>query len=171
MVIWILGLSGSGKTTIGAKLAVALRANGRPTVVVDGDDMRKIFALDKSISNYQASQRRLNAERIVEICRWLDTQGVNVVCNILCIFNDILLRNRELYADYLQIELTTPMNVVEKRDVKGIYKAYKDGKMQNVVGKDIEYPEILNSDLRFNTASSLSPDAIVEEILAQVLHD
>ena len=96
MVIWIVGLSGSGKTTIGAKLAVALRSNGRPTVIVDGDDMRKIFALDSSISNYQVSQRRLNAERIVEICRWLDTQGVNVVCNILCIFNDILLKNREL---------------------------------------------------------------------------
>ena len=171
MVIWIVGLSGSGKTTIGAKLAVALRSNGRPTVIVDGDDMRKIFARDINISNYQVSERRLNAERIVEICRWLDTQGVNVVCSILCIFNDILMRNRELYADYLQVELTTPLAVVEKRDVKGIYKAYNDGKMRHVVGKDIKYPEILNSDLRFNTANSSNLDKIVEEIISQVLHD
>ena len=55
--------------------------------------------------------------------------------------------------------------------MKGIYKAYNDGKMRHVVGKDIEYPEILNSDLRFNTANSSNLDKIVEEIIAQVLHD
>ena len=80
MVVWLVGMSGSGKTTVGRLVYNAYKKIHPNTVFVDGDEIRALFKHDDLKKDYSVEQRRRNAERIYEICLWLDRQGINVVC-------------------------------------------------------------------------------------------
>jgi cytidine diphosphoramidate kinase len=166
MVIWLVGLSGSGKTTVAKELTQQLRKSGKTVVLVDGDEMRSIFEFDQMPANYTLEGRRRNAERILAVCKWLEGQGVDVVCSILCIFPDILRANREVFPDYVEVFLDVALDVVKKRDVKGLYAAREHGETQNVVGIDIEFPKPTNSDLTFNTGDH---NVKVEDVVSGIL--
>ena len=72
MVIWIIGLSGAGKSVIGGALFSLLKEEDPATVLVDGDEIRRIFRHDLDENAYSKNGRKKNAERIREICKWLD---------------------------------------------------------------------------------------------------
>ncbi len=166
MIVWLIGLSGAGKTTIGRALCNKWQEEDRATVLVDGDEMRAIFRHDGSPDAYTVEGRRANAERIVELCAWLDHQGINAVCSILCIFPDILAHNRERFADYLEVFVDAPMDQIEERDSKGLYAAARSGETMNVVGVDIAFPTPQAPDLVIdNSASPLDTDAAALKIL------
>lgn len=152
MVIWLVGMSGAGKSTIGRCLYSKLKKDKPGTVFVDGDEIRSLFNHDKVDGAYTLAGRKINAKRIQSICRWLDAQGLNVVCCILSIFQDISDENRNIFSEYREIFIDVPLSVLMERDNKGIYQAALSGLQCNVVGVDIEYfpPEypdlvILNS--------------------------
>lgn len=147
MVVWMVGLSGAGKSTIGREVYRQWKQNESNTVLVDGDEIRSIFKHDNAKSSYTKEGRRLNAERIVEICKWLDRQNINVVCCILCIFPDILKANREEYKNYREVFITAPYDILRARDSKGLYLAAEKGDQSNVVGVDIPFPEPVAPDL------------------------
>ena len=140
-VIWLVGLSASGKTTIGRDLVNRLRALDRPTVFIDGDEIRSIFKHDDLERSYSVEERRKNAERIFEMTRWLHRQEVTVVCSILCIFQDILDANAEAYGElYKEIYIQASLEAVAQRSPKDLYGKARRGEMNNVVGLDIPYP-------------------------------
>ena len=95
MVIWLVGMSGAGKTTIGQALYASLKAQRPQTVFVDGDEIRALFRHDQQADAYSVAGRRVNAERIQALCGWLDGQGIDVVCCILSMFQDISDDNRQ----------------------------------------------------------------------------
>src|SRR6266704_3263817 len=80
VVIWIIGLSGAGKITLGRELARQWRLIGSNCVLLDGDELRDVFGHNGSDAAYAVSGRRMNAERMTALCTLLDRQGVNVVC-------------------------------------------------------------------------------------------
>lgn len=162
MVIWLVGLSGSGKTTIGKDLYQFWKKKAPNTVMVDGDDIRRIMGHDANKSDYTVEGRLVNAKRIVEICSWLDRQNINVVCCILCIFDEIMINNRKTFSKYFQVYINTPMNVLIARDTKGIYKRAMAGNEKNVVGWDMEFKEPTFSDMLVDT----SPGAPTSEQIA-----
>ena len=133
-------MSGSGKTTIGRALKEEVRKKSSNTVLVDGDEIREIFGSNNRVTSYTRPARRENAERIVEICKWLDRQNIHVICCILCIFPDILDMNRQRFGEYFEISIEVPLDVLIERDDKGIYKRGLNGVEPNVVGIDIPYP-------------------------------
>jgi adenylylsulfate kinase len=140
MVIWLVGLSAAGQTTIGRRLFEMRKRQNAATVLVDGDEIRRIFKHDRHRSAYSVEGRRANAERIYELCAWLDGQGIDVVCCILCIFPDVLAENRRRFSDYFEVFVDVPLEVAERRDAKGVYQTPPRGESANVVGHDIPFP-------------------------------
>ena len=140
MIVWLVGLSGAGKTTIGRALVERWRTIEPATVLIDGDEIRSLFDHNSSGSDYSIGGRRINAERIVNLSSWLDNQSINAVVNILCIFPDVLVENRLRFSGYLEVFVDVPMKQLEVRDPKGLYKGANSGFVKNVVGKDIPFP-------------------------------
>lgn len=159
MVIWLVGLSGSGKTTIGTEVYRLWKKKEANTVLLDGDHIRKIMQNDKTSADYSMQGRKLNANRIVEICSWLDQQNINVVCCILCVFNDIMSENYKRFSQYFQVHLDVSMTTLETRDPKKLYYNARAGHEKNVIGVDLDYvpPEV--SDLCLSTEPG-APDAL-----------
>ena len=146
MVIWIIGLSASGKTTLGKYLYEEIKKDSPSTVFVDGDQIRKIFKHDKGNDPYSLPGRRINADRICELCAWLDKQGINVVCCILSVFEESREWNRSNYSDYFEVYIDTPVEKLRQRETKGLYAAAFAGEIKDVVGVDIEFKPPKNPD-------------------------
>ena len=152
MVIWLVGLSGAGKTTIGRALTTLWRHKEPQTVLIDGDDIRKYFPERRDYEPYSLADRRANAERIASMSLWLDQQSLNVVVSILCIFPDILQENRVRFSNYFEVFVDAPFDQIKKRDPKGLYVGSVEGIIDNVVGVDIPFPVPTNPDIVINNS-------------------
>lgn len=157
MVIWLVGLSGSGKTTLGKEVARLWRDLAPNTVLLDGDELRRVFVHDKSDAAYSVAGRRANAERITALCEMLDQQGINVVCCILSIFPDLRALNHERFSRYFEVFMDASMEALLRRDTKGLYQDALTGLRTNVVGIDISFPKPETADLIIST-SGAEPD-------------
>lgn len=165
MVIWLIGLSGAGKTTIGRHVYDLWKAEAANTVLIDGDEIRALFKHDTGDDPFTIEGRRANAERITELCAWLDAQGINVVCCILSLFPDMRAENRERFSSYFETYIRTPMDILTARDSKGLYAAADAGTMKNVVGVDIDFPEPASADLIIeNGSEETDPKVLAAEI-------
>lgn len=170
MVIWLIGLSGAGKTTIGRRVFETWKSEAPNTVFVDGDDIRVLFRHDQRPDAHTLDGRRLNAEHITDLCAWLDSQGINVVCAILSLFPEMRRQNRNLFSGYFEVYLKVPMDELYRRDSKGLYAAAERGEMPNVVGKDIPFPEPDAADLVIeNSGPGADPKTLANEILAKAM--
>jgi adenylylsulfate kinase-like enzyme len=164
MIVWLIGLSGAGKTTSGRALYSEWKAEDPATVLVDGDEMRDVFK-STGEQSFTTEGRRKNAERIIEVCAWLDRQDINVVCCILCIFPDLLAANRQRFSKYFEVFVDAPMDQLIARDGKGLYGAAGGGETPNVVGMDIEFPKPANPDLILdNSGAALDAGAAAATI-------
>lgn len=154
MVIWLIGLSGSGKTTLGREITRQWKLQAPNTLLVDGDEVRRIFRQDTQSADYSLAGRRINAERIFELCAWLDTQEINVVCSILSIFPDLRTLNRSRFRHYYEVYLNPPMQTLIERDTKGLYRKALAGEMSNMVGVDIPFPPPEAADMEIDTSQT-----------------
>ena len=147
MVVWIIGLSGAGKTTL-ANEVVACTRNVEPKVVlIDGDMVREVFGNDLG---HTMKDRRTNAWRICKLCKLLDDQGINVVCAILSLFPENRSWNRKNLKSYYEVFIDTPMQDLVFRDPKRIYSRFNRGEIHDVAGMDLEFLRPNNADLIIN---------------------
>jgi adenylylsulfate kinase len=144
MVTWIIGLAGSGKTTIGMELTTRLRALGRPVALVDGDAIRAALSDDLG---HTLEDRRTNGRRIAGLCRLLESQGIDVVACVLAIDPAQLAWNRATFRSYLEVELDISWATLEARDQKGLYSGARAGRIHDVVGIDIPFQRPAAPDL------------------------
>jgi adenylylsulfate kinase-like enzyme len=166
MVIWLIGLSGAGKTTIGNALYQQVKLNNDATVLVDGDGMRSIFK-HESQQDYSLEGRRISAERLQQICLWLDKQGIDVICCNLGIFDDINRNNREIFTDYKEVLIDVAIDTLISRDNKFLYKSALRGEQKHVVGIDIHYTPPSSPDLIIkNSQNTEDVDSYVEKIIS-----
>jgi adenylylsulfate kinase len=147
MVIWIIGLAGAGKTSLGQALYSLLAQRNNATVFLDGDHVRQIMGNDLG---HSTSDREKNGWRICHMCKWLETQDINVVCCVLSMFPEQRAWNREHFSRYFEVFLDVSMDVLEKRDQKGLYSGARSGKIKNVVGVDLPFPGPGEADLTIN---------------------
>ncbi len=152
MVVWIIGLSGAGKTTLAEKVVEKIRSSKTNVVLIDGDMIRKVFGDDLA---HTLEDRRQNADRICRLCKFFDEQGIHVVCAILSLFPESRLWNRDNIKNYYEVYIETPIEQLQKRDYKGLYKKFSEGKIKNVAGMDIEFIPPDNPNLTIKNNGSL----------------
>ncbi|MBB5515640.1 adenylylsulfate kinase [Rubricella aquisinus] len=168
MILWFIGLSGSGKTTLGREVYDRLKTRHANTVFLDGDELRAVFAADRDKDAYTVAGRRRNAERITALCEMLDRQGIHVVCCILSLFPDMQAANRTRFSRYFEVFMDAPIEVLQARDVKGLYARAARGEAGEVVGIDIPFPRPEHPDMVI-ASSGDTPDLakLAEQIIAR----
>ena len=162
MVIWILGLSGSGKSYISKKLQKKLN---KKFIIIDGDIIRNIF---KNDLGHTKKDRKINAMRISKLVEFLSNNGLNIIVPVLSLFPEWLKWNRKNIKNYYEIFIDVPLDNLIKKNSKKVYK--KNKKLnKNVVGVDIKFPKPKNSDLilknYFNKKSLKENIKIIEKSL------
>ena len=166
MVIWLFGLSGAGKTTIGRILWQKIRAEYPNTVFLDGDEIRAVAGDVNGPVSHTVEGRRQSGERLIRLCSVLDQQGLNVVCCVLSIFADQRAACRCQVSEFFSVFIASPLRQLEARDVKGLYRKARAGEMPNVVGIDIPFSKPTDQDLTIRNDRELSNfEAVAEEIM------
>lgn len=166
MIIWIIGMSSSGKTTLSSSLFKQLKESCRHLVLLDGDVLRQVFGND---TDHTIDGRRKNAERISKLCKFLDTQGIHVIAAVLSIFPEWQEWNRKNFENYFEVFLDIPLETLKKRDEKSLYKDAEAGLVDNVVGIDIPFPHPVSSDLVIDLdQQKAGVDKCIEAILSRI---
>ncbi|MBR1579861.1 MAG: adenylyl-sulfate kinase [Selenomonadaceae bacterium] len=159
---WVTGLSGAGKTTIGTLLYNEIKRRKPNVFLLDGDVAR--WAYNDS-AGYTRSEREAVAYRHARVCKMITDQDIDVICCTVSMFDGVRQWNRDHFANYREIFIDVPMEVLIERDKKGLYSQALDGSAQNVVGVDLqlEYPR--SPDLKLLNDGSEAPSKILERIL------
>ena len=142
-VVWITGLSGSGKTTFAKKISKDLRSSGWTVVLLDGDVLREALGIE---TQHNREDRLAIAKKYSKICQMLASQGFIVVIATISLFKEIHYWNRRNLPGYIEIFLKVPITELKKRDPKGIYENFQNGKVKNVSGLDLPIDEPLEAD-------------------------
>ena len=142
MIIWLIGISGAGKTTIGRRLHQYFQEQGIKNDMIDGDDGRDLFDRDLG---YTDADREANIKRIILGAYLLDRNDiVGIICNISPLEHLRALARRKI-PGYHEIYLKKDLSISRKNDVKGIYRD-NEGKTP-IVGIDASFDEPQHPDL------------------------
>lgn len=163
MVIWLCGLSGSGKSTIGNALFQVLKPLVPNLVILDGDSIRDLFGNDLG---FDVESRIMQIGRIQRIVQFLIDQDIAVIVAALFSTDELLQYNRRNFIRYFEVYVKAPIQILEMRDTKGLYKGARLGHIKDVVGVDIAWSEPTTSDLVANTEVSS-----VDEIVCQIIEE
>lgn len=166
-VVWMTGLSGSGKSTIAIALEQKLHAAGRYTVVLDGDNIR---AGINSNLGFSADDRSENIRRIAEVAKLFLQNGAVVVCSFVSPTLAIRAQAKAIIgaADFLEVFVDTPLEECERRDVKGLYAKARTGEVKDFTGISAAFEAPGSADLRLTTINR-SAAANAEELLQFLL--
>jgi bifunctional enzyme CysN/CysC len=140
-VIWLTGLSGSGKSTIANALEERLFALGFHTYILDGDNLRMGLNMDLG---FTPQARAENVRRVSEVSKLMVDAGLVVITALVSPFEVDRMQARARFeeGEFLEIYVDTPLEICQSRDPKGLYKKAEDGQIPNFtgVGQDYERP-------------------------------
>ncbi|MCX6536127.1 MAG: adenylyl-sulfate kinase [Actinobacteria bacterium] len=161
MVLWITGLSASGKTTIGRAFLEITKDSGAQKVFLDGDSVREMFGGDLG---YDENSRIKHIQRVQRLAKFLTDQGIDVVVAALYSNQEILAENRKLFDKYFEVYLKADINFLKIRENKSLYTKSQSGEITDVVGVDIKWQVPNFPDLIINTNILRPPDELALEI-------
>ena len=171
VTIWLTGLSGSGKSTIGFALERRLMDLGHGCYMLDGDNIRHRLNRDLGFS---PKDRTENIRRISEVCRLMNNAGLIVISAFISPYREDRLMAREIIGTdaFLEVYVNTPIQVCESRDPKGLYRKARAGEISGFTGITAPYEPPDNPALSLDT-SSLDVGESTESLiilLSQYLH-
>jgi bifunctional enzyme CysN/CysC len=163
-IVWLTGLSGSGKSTIANLVERKLHAQGRHTYLLDGDNVR--HGLNKDLG-FTDADRVENIRRVGEVARLMVDAGLIVLVSFISPFRSERDGVRSLVddGDFLEVHVATPLHVAEERDVKGLYAKARRGELTNFTGIDSPYEPPEHPELRVDT-SELSAEDAADAVIA-----
>lgn len=166
LVVWLTGLSGSGKSTIAKALELQLNSNGIHTTTLDGDNLRT--GLNSGLG-FSTEDRQENLRRVAEVAKIMTDAGLVVLAAFIAPLKAQREQVKQLVgADrFVEIFIDTPLAVCEERDVKGLYQKARAGIIKDFTGISAPYEAPENPLLRIAT-SELSIDQAVELIEKEV---
>ncbi len=161
-VIWLTGLSGSGKSTIGLALEKRLFQENFVAQLLDGDNIRS--GINKNLG-FSEEDRKENIRRIAEIAKLYLSSGIITINSFISPTAETRNIAKEIVgdADFLEIYINAPMATCESRDVKGLYKKARAGEIQGFTGVNQAYEEPENPALELRT-DLLSVDEAVDKL-------
>ena len=160
ILFWITGLSGSGKTTIAKKIKKKISHLYGPTIELSGNDLRKIFKLNK----YTKKARIGCLQKYLHFCKLITNQKINLIFNLIGMYNRARRWNRKNIDNYVEIYIKADIHKIIKLKRKATYLKNK----KNIVGLDIkpEFPKKPNIVIKndFNK----STDKLAKELLSKI---
>ncbi|MEO0327963.1 MAG: sulfate adenylyltransferase subunit CysN [Pseudomonadota bacterium] len=150
-VLWFTGLSGSGKSTIANAFEKRLNEEGIRTFLLDGDNIR--HGLNKDLG-FTEADRVENIRRVAEVTKLMMDAGIVVLTAFISPFRSEREMAKAMFqeGEFSEIFVSTPLEVAEARDPKGLYKKARSGEIPNFTGIDSPYEEPENPDLKLDTA-------------------
>ncbi len=165
--LWFTGLSGSGKSTLAHAVEERLHLMGCRTYVFDGDNVRYGLCSDLGFSRQDRAE---NLRRIAEMVKLFIDAGVISLTAFISPLEKDRRRVKEIigHEDVIEIYCNCPVEVCEQRDVKGLYKKAREGKIKNYTGISAPYEPPKNPDIELQTARQ-SIDECVEVIIRELV--
>jgi 3'(2'), 5'-bisphosphate nucleotidase len=160
-VLWFTGLSGSGKSTIAARVVEELSRQGRAVEYLDGDNIRDIFPA----TGFTRPERDSHIKRVGFVASRLEAHGVIAVTSLVSPYLASRDFVRGLCRNFKEIYVATPYEECERRDVKGLYAKARKGEIKNFTGLDDPYEPPVNPELVIDTRNT-SVDESVKKVLA-----
>ena len=167
VMIWFTGLSGSGKSTIAIALERELHKRGLLCRILDGDNIRS--GINNNLG-FTEADRIENIRRIAEVSKLFVDTGIITIAAFISPSNDI----REMAAniigkdDFLEVDVSTPIEECERRDVKGLYAKARRGEIKNFTGISAPFEAPAHPALTLDT-SALSLEESVNKLLELIL--
>lgn len=159
-VVFLTGLSGAGKSTIAEALAADLRAGGREVSIVDGDVLREQGSADLG---FDAASREANVRRAAELAARFAGDGQIVITALIAPFERSRREAREIVertAPFLLVHVSTPLDIAEARDPKGLYRRARAGEIADFTGIDSPYEPPTDADVTIDTTTTAVADAV-----------
>ena len=165
IVIWFVGLSGSGKSTVSDALEYFLFNKGLNTYTLDGDNIR--MGINNDLG-FEANDRSENLRRIAEIGKLFTDAGIITLTAFITPLEEDRQRSREILGEkYIEVYVNCPLEVCEQRDVKGLYAKARNGQIQNFTGISAPFEKPENPDVEIFTAEQ-SIEECVQEIWKEI---
>lgn len=149
-VVWLTGLSGSGKSTIALALEKQLHKKGYTTMLLDGDNVRS--GINNNLG-FSAEDRKENIRRIAEVSKLFLQAGIITINSFVSPTEEIRSLAREIIGpeNMVEVFINTPIEECERRDVKGLYKKARAGKIPDFTGISAPFEPPINADLEIKT--------------------
>lgn len=162
-VIWFTGLSGAGKSTIANAVEKALYAKGMHSYILDGDNVRHGLSRDLG---FNEADRVENIRRVGEVAKLMVDAGLIVLVAFISPFRADRRMVRKLFSpgEFIEVYVSTPLEICEKRDSKGLYSLARQGKVSHFTGISSPYEPPEAPELTLNTH-----ELRIEDCVAQVL--
>ncbi|MEE2745409.1 MAG: adenylyl-sulfate kinase [Pseudomonadota bacterium] len=171
-VIWITGLSGSGKTSLAYEVMNLLGQKKKyPAIHLDGDELRKVFIGNKTeAQNYSRESRLTLSMQYARLCKLISSSGTTVVISTISMFKEVYSWNRKNLPGYFEVYLDVPKGELARRDPKNIYKEFNEGIRKNVAGLDlaVDEPQFPDWSPKFDNNKSV---AVLAEELISILEN
>ena len=169
-VVWMTGLSGSGKSTIANAVERKLARMNRHTFLLDGDNVR--HGLNKDLG-FTDADRIENIRRVGEVAKLMTDAGLIVITAFISPFRSErdMVRNMVADGEFIEVFIDTPLSVAEQRDVKGLYAKARSGQLKNFTGIDSPYEPPQSPDIHIDTTKftvEAAADLIVSKIIDRV---
>lgn len=163
--IWMSGLSGAGKSTIANALEKRLYAMGKKTMILDGDNVR--MGLNNNLG-FSDEDRIENIRRIAEVAKLMNDAGLIVITAFISPYRQDRRNAKKIIGrDFREVCVSTSIEECEKRDVKGLYKAAREGKIAYFTGISSTYEVPENPDVTIDT-EKMGVEECVDQILRQL---
>ncbi len=149
LVVWMYGMSGSGKSTIANAAEKILHQDGRMTTILDGDNLRT--GLNEHLG-FSDDDRRENIRRVSHVAKLFAQQGILTLVSVITPRQELRDLARDVIGDdYYEVFVKASYDLCEKRDVKGLYAKAASGEIKNFTGKDSSFEEPADPDLIIDT--------------------
>ena len=149
--LWFIGLHGSGKTTLSSRIADILRKKGMEIVLLDGHEVRKSISSDLG---YSLEDRNIHMQRVADLCSRLNNEGKMVIAAVASPTEKSRDYAKKAIKNFFTVYVKCPLEICEKRDVKGHYKKARLGEkgFEHFLGIGIRFEEPKNPDIVLETS-------------------